>query len=117
MNWAVLIGLLGSFGIGSVITSIITNYLTRRSAANDRWFQEKRDAYIGLLNALHDAAVHPSDASSKAYALWQTKCTIFGSDAASKYAQRIVDTNDGPKEERERAFEYLIKAIRADLTP
>lgn len=106
--------MLGSFGIGSVITSITTNYLARRSATNDRWYQEKREAYIGLLTALHDAAVKPSDEASKAYALWQAKCTIFGSDAVTEYAQRIIDTNDYP-EGRAKAFDALIKAMREDL--
>jgi hypothetical protein len=114
MNWTELIG---GLGIGSFITSITTNYLAHRSATNDRWFQEKRDSYIGLLNALHDAAVHPSEEKSQAYALWQTKCNIFGSSEVSKYAQNMVDTNDGPPGERNKAFEALINAMRSDLKP
>ena len=112
MNWAELVG---GLGIGSLITSIVTNYMARRSAASDRWYQEKREAYIGLLNALHNAAVNPSNESSKAYALWQTGCDLFGSRAVSKYAQQIVDTNDGPRKERDDAFAALVNAMRADL--
>jgi hypothetical protein len=112
MNWAELIG---GLGIGSLITSVATHFMTQRAASNDRLFQEKREAYLGLLKALHDASVHPSDAHSKAYALWQTRCELFGSATVSRYAQRIVDTNDGPPGERQEAFEGLEKAMRADL--
>ena len=112
MNWAELVG---GLGIGALITSIATHFMTRRAAANDRWYQEKRETYLGLLTALHEAAVRPSDERSKTYALWQTRCDLFGSAIVSRYAQRMVDTNDGPPEEREEAFGELIKAMRADL--
>lgn len=112
MEWA--IGLIGGLGLGSLITSVATHFMSRRATASDRWYQEKREAYLGLLNALHDAAVHPSDASSKAYALWQTRCELFGSPMVSKHAQQIVDTNDR-RPEREKAFRDLIEAMRADL--
>ena len=112
MNWAELIG---GLGIGSLITSIATYLLSRRATANDRWYQEKREAYLGLLSALHDAAVQPSDSKSKAYALWQSRCDLFGSPAVSIYAQRIADTNDGPREARIEAFNGLIQAMKADL--
>jgi hypothetical protein len=57
MNWAELVG---GLGVGSLITSLATQFMTRRAATNDRLFQEKREAYLGLLKALHDAAVEPS---------------------------------------------------------
>ena len=82
---------------------------------SDRWYSEKREAYIGLLNALHDAAVRPSEAHAKAYALWQTRCDLFGSLEVSKYAQAVVDTNEGPLAERERALRALVRAMKADL--
>lgn len=112
MSWAELIG---GLGIGSLITSVVTHFMTRQAAANDRWFQEKREAYLGLLSSLHEAAVSPSDANSKAYALWQTRCDLFGSPAVSRYAQRMVETNDGPPEARSEAFDGLIQAMKTDL--
>ena len=112
MNWAELVG---GLGIGSLITSVTTYFMTRRPTAKDRWYQEKREAYLGLLSALHDAAVSPSDAKSKSYALWQSRCDLFGSPAVSLYAQRIADTNDGPREARNEAFNGLIQAMKADL--
>lgn len=112
MEWAALIG---GLGIGSLLTSVATHFMTRRATTNDRWYQEKREAYLGLLNALHDAAVRPSDEHSKAYALWQTRCDLFGSAAVSTGAQLIVDTNEGPADKRQAAFRGLIEAMKADL--
>jgi hypothetical protein len=65
--------------------------------------------------ALHDAAVHPSDESSKAFALWQARCELFGSQDVARYAQAIVDANDDPREQRNDAFESLLQAMKADL--
>ncbi len=106
MNWAELIG---GLGIGSLLTSIVTNFMSRRAVTSDRWYQEKRDAYIGLLGAIHDAAVSPSDEKSKAYALWQMRCDIFGSRDVSKYAQKFAETNDGPRSAREEVFLFAHK--------
>jgi hypothetical protein len=113
VNW--IVALIGGLGIGSLITSVVSHLMTRRAAISDRWYQEKRQAYLGLLNALHDAAVEPSDQHSKAYALWQTQCSLFGSPSVMQYAQMIVDTNDAPYEERNKAFKGLLEAMRLDL--
>ena len=112
MNWAELIG---GLGIGSLVTQAVGHYMGRRASTNDRLYQEKREAYLGLLNALHDAAVRPSAERAKAYALWQTLCSLFGSPEVSKYVQMMVDTNDGPADKRQAAFLGLIEAMRADL--
>lgn len=113
MEWG--LALIGGLGIGSLITSAANHVMARRAATSDRWYQEKREAYLGLLTAIHDAAAHPSDERSKAYALWQTRCDLFGSADVSKYAQLFVDTNDGPRAEREKAFRGLVEAMRANL--
>lgn len=112
LDW--IVALIGGLGIGSIATSVIGNLMARRAAKSDRWYQERREAYLGLLTALHDAAVAPSDAHSKAYALWQTRCSLFGSLDVMKYAQMIVDTNDNYNA-RNEAFKSLLDAIREDL--
>jgi len=58
-----------------------------------------------------DAAVNPSDENSKTFALWQTRCELFGSSDVAKYAQVIVDDNDGPHQLRNEAFKNLLKAM------
>jgi hypothetical protein len=71
MEW--LLPLLGGLGAGTLITKITDHVLTRKSAGHDLQYKEKREAYLGLLDALHKAAVSPSSEASKNFALWQTR--------------------------------------------
>ncbi|MBB4569046.1 hypothetical protein [Rhizobium leucaenae] len=113
MDW--VLPLIGGLGIGSLLKSVIDNFNSRRAVMKDRLYQEKREAYLGLLGALHKAAVQPSDENSKDFALWQTRCQLFGSPDAARFAQAIVETNDRPRSERESAFSGLIESMRDDL--
>lgn len=113
MEW--IVPLLGGFGIGSLLKSVIDHFISRRVTMKDRLYQEKREAYLGLLCALHEAAVQPSDENSKDFALWQTRCQLFGSSEVSRFAQALVDTNESSPA-RKTAFEGLIDSMRNDLT-
>ena len=113
MEW--ILPLLGGLGLGSLLKSVIDHFISRRAITKDRLYQEKREAYLGLLSALHKAAVQPSDANSKEYALWQTRCQLFGSKDVSTFAQGIVDTNESMGSDRLEAFNGLVEAMRNDL--
>lgn len=113
MEW--VLPLLAGLGIGSLLKSIADHSMSRRASTHNRWYQEKREAYLDLLSSLHSAALRPSDESSKAFALWQIRCELFGSKDVVKYAQAMVDTNDGPREQRNEAFGNLIAAMKNDL--
>lgn len=115
MEW--ILPLLAGLGIGSLLKSMADHFMARRASTSDRWYQEKRESYLGLLQALHDAAIHPSDKNSMAFALWQTRCELFGSKDVAMYAQAMVDTNDGPGEQRNEDFKNLIQAMKADFGP
>ncbi|MGK4472985.1 hypothetical protein [Aeromonas molluscorum] len=115
MDYTLISGIVGGLGIGTLINTVYSDWRTRSAKRTDRQYEEKRNAYLGLLDALHNAAVEPSDAASKAFALWQTRCNLFGSKEVSLYAQKIVDTNDGPRAERNSAFNGLLDAMKADL--
>lgn len=102
--------LIGGLGLGSLLTALLNHLVSRRAVVTDRRYQEKQEAYLGLLNALHQAAVKPSDENSKAYALWQVRCELFGSAAVAKYAQRMTETNDAPRDERNAVYASLIQS-------
>lgn len=74
-----------------------------------------REAYIGLLDALHQAAVEPSDKNSKNFALWQTRVQLFGSGEVAAAVQEIIDTNEGPREKRNEAYQKMLDSMRSDL--
>jgi hypothetical protein len=113
MEW--VLPLLAGLGIGSLLKSIVDHFMARQANISDRWYQEKREAYLGLLKSLHDAALHPCNENSKAFALWQTRCELFGSKDVTRSAQAIVDTNNGPRDQRNEAFKNLLQAMKADL--
>lgn len=115
MDYTLISGIVGGLGFGTLINTAYSDWRTRAAKRTDRLYEEKRNAYLGLLDALHKAAVEPSDAASKAFALWQTRCNLFGSEEVSLYAQRIIDTNNGPRSERNEAFNGLLKAMKTDL--
>lgn len=114
MEW--ILPLIGGLGIGSLLTSIVSYYLNKRVSFEARNYQEKREAYLGLLGALHKAAVSPSDLNSKDFALWQTRVNLFGSLQVSNAVEGIIATNDGPRSEREKFFKILIDEMRLDLS-
>lgn len=114
MDFNVLLGIFGGLGIGTLVNSAYTLHRGRQSQMQDRLYSEKREAYLGLLQSLHDAAISPSDANSKNFALWQTRCSLFGSQEVSTYIQAIIDTNDGPREDREHAFQKLLDEMKKE---
>jgi hypothetical protein len=113
MEW--VLPLVGGLGLGSLLKSVIDHFNAGRAVTKDRLYQEKREAYLGLLGALHKAAVQPSKENSKEFALWQTRCQLFGSLEVAQYVQAIIDSNEGPRAARETAFKGMIEAMRTDL--
>ena len=99
---------------GGLVVAITQAYLAKRNEENKRFFEEKKESYIGLLQSLHQAAVKPSEVNSKEYALWQTRVTLVGSPAVVKHAQGMVDTIPGTAE-RDKCFDGLLLEMRSDL--
>ena len=109
-----VIPLLASFGLGSVVTSLVQAWLAGRSNAEDRRYSEKQAAYIGLLEAYHRAAVEGTPEAAKNFAYWQLRCELVGTHEIRKAIQDIIDTNDDPVG-RNDAHERMKRAMRADL--
>lgn len=110
-NWITLIG---GIGIGSIISSVFTKYFEAKEKFKDRVFDKKETAYLGLLEAYHDAAAKPSDKSAKNYAYWQARVDLVGSQEVTFYAQKLVDTAPNSPE-RAEAQDKILNAMRKDL--
>lgn len=100
--------------IGSLLTTVIQSWLAHKSYIHNRNFQEKKEAYIGLLNAYHNAAVKKSDEAAKEFALWQMRCDLISPPEVRNAVQAIVDTNDDVSR-RKMAHEKLKQTLRKDL--
>ena len=112
MEWVA--PLLAGLGLGTLLTTIANHLMTRRASLSDRLYQEKREAYLGLLNAIYTAASEPSDTNAKSYAHWHARCKVFGADDVERYAGLFADMSAAWDVRGER-FEKLVAAMRADL--
>ncbi len=106
--------LVAGIGIGLLLASMAWYLMTSQRLANGL-YQEKREAYLGLLDALRNAKSESSDADVKAWAHWQTRCILFGSPEVTRYAQEVADSFDKPAAEYNTGVANLIRAMRADL--
>jgi len=109
-----LLPLLTAFGLGSIITVLIQAALAQLAQKSGRSFEERKAAYIGLLEAYQRAAVEGTDAAGKEFAYWQMRCDLVAPDDVRAAISRIVETNDD-WDGRGVAHENLKLALRTDL--
>ena len=109
-----ILPLLTAVGIGSLITALVQWWLNQRAKDDERRFNEKQKAYVGLLEAYHRAAVEGTDEAAKAFAYWQMRCELVAPAPVREAISRIVATNDD-KAGRSIAHEALKMAMRTDL--
>ncbi|MDF9303550.1 hypothetical protein P5P81_13945 [Tritonibacter mobilis] len=96
------------------MTAFVQSWLSARSKVKERSFKERKEAYIGLLEAYHRAAVEGTDEASKNFAYWQMRCEIVGPQSVRKAIDEIVASN-ADRKGRSRAHEKLKISIRRDL--
>ncbi len=114
MNW--LLPLLGGLGIGSLLKGVVDHFLEKRSRTDDRLYQEKRETYLGLVDALHQADVRPSMENAKAFGNWANRCKLFGSQEVIVAVQALIETSDDVKSDaRTKAYEAFFSAMREDI--
>lgn len=107
--------LIGGLGIGSLLTAFATHLMSRRAAIRDRRYAEKREAYSGLLNALHNAAGNPTEESVREYKTWRARCELF---ASKKVADRLdgYDTASSfSAEDAYNTYPLVVEDMRDDL--
>ncbi|WP_417486418.1 hypothetical protein [Maricaulis sp.] len=109
-----VIALLTAFGLGSIVTTLVQTYLTRKSALDDPNYEERKQAYVGLLEAYHRAAVENSKEAGKEFAYWQMRCELVSPQPVRNAIQAIIETNER-RAERQVAHEALKNVLRADL--
>jgi hypothetical protein len=103
--------------IGSLLTSVVQSFLAHKSYLAQRNFQEKKDAYMGLLTAYHKALVDRADPDNrKEFAHWQMRCDLVAPRKVRDAIQEIVDANTANDTQRRiDAHENLKKLLRDDL--
>ncbi len=114
MSITFVIPLLTAFGLGSLLTAFLQHWFSVRSKKEARDFSERREAYIGLLEAYHRAAIEGTGEAAKTFAYWQMRCELVAPTDVRKAIADIIATNDDlPK--RYIAHDKLKDAMRRDL--
>lgn len=70
------LGLLAGFGIGSVITVLFQWVLARWDSGRSLRYQERKDAYLGLWEALHRSDVEGTEAAAFNVGHWAVRCEL-----------------------------------------
>ncbi len=113
-----IISLVSAAGLGAIIATIIQSFLTDRMAVKKRKFQEKKEAYIGFLNAIHKAEIEPSEETSRYCGHWVNICDLVGSKEVQKLLIAHRETNpinDDVHPDRPEVMQKLKSAMRKDL--
>lgn len=64
-----------------------------RAAARARNFQEKKEAYIGFLEALHRSDVEQTREASMRAGHWKNRCDLVASPSVRAVIEKIFETN------------------------
>ncbi|MEO9900957.1 MAG: hypothetical protein ABJP02_06310 [Parasphingorhabdus sp.] len=114
MDFTIFISLLTAFGFGSIVTALVQSWISKKFKIDQRSFDERKAAYIGLLEAYHKAAIEGSDAAAKEFAYWQMRCELVSPPTVRRAIQEMIETNDDANA-RHIAQENLEQELRKDL--
>ncbi|MEM6602700.1 MAG: hypothetical protein AAF621_01495 [Pseudomonadota bacterium] len=113
------IEILSAAGIGGIIGSIVTTFfqalMASRQKMNERAFQEKKEAYVGFLDAYRILEVDDeSQANLKNFGYWDMRCAVVASPdvkQAITYLKQSAPNSDA----RDAANQRLLSSIQKDL--
>ena len=110
----ILISLLTAFGLGSIVTAFIQSWLSKKAKTDERRFREKQIAYMGLLEAYHQAALAKMDDAAKQFAHWQMRCALVAPKEVRDCIQQLLETERNTMA-RTNAQTAMEAAMRKDL--
>lgn len=105
--------------VGSAITIMLQAWLSRRAARDDRQYRERKEAYVGLLNAIHRSEVEGTPEAAMHVGHWMNVCDLVASGEVLNETRLLLETNpqsDGSAHpERPIVLSRLKQAMRKDL--
>jgi invasion protein IalB len=107
-----IIDFLSAFGLGAIVTALIQAWLSQRADIAKRNFQEKKEVYIGILDAFRAVLVHHSNETAKNVGYWKMRCNLVGSKEVCAILEEIIEADKTTQPEKLR---NLQAAMRNDL--
>jgi len=116
MDTALVISFLTAFGLGSIVTAFVQSYIATKQQIDQRRFEERKSAYIGLLEAFRDAHLGSTseriDEAGKVFGYWQMRCDLVASEPVRKSIQAVLDAD---REDQPNAVEKMKSAMRSEI--
>jgi len=113
-----IISLISAAGLGAIFATIIQSWLTEKREKRQRVYQEKKDAYLGFLNAMYVAEIEPTEENSRRGGYWMNVSKIVGSKKVNALLEQHLSTNpvNGKVHpDRPMVLKELYAAMRKDL--
>lgn len=106
--------LLGGLGIGSILTMLVKSYIESKKILSQRYFEERRAAYINYLDIITKSQMMYS-----VEAMWlRTAATERIKLCGSKEVVRLLNiVSNTPPNSPDNTIEKLIQEMRNDLFP
>ena len=107
-----------AFGLGAIITALIQAWLTQRADISKRNFQEKKECYIGFLDAMHKSELQRTEEAALDVGHWQNRIELVGSKGVITACIRIKETNpiqNNVHPDRPQVMRDLKDEMRKDL--
>jgi hypothetical protein len=109
------IALLTAFGVGSIMTAIIQFWLSARATGKQRMYDERKAAYIGLLQSWKEyESAEPSKRGEYEIGHWLLRSQLVASEPTLLNLINWEQTIPG-SQERIAATKTLKTAMRKDL--
>lgn len=107
-----------AFGLGAIVTALVQAWLSNRAYRLKRNFDERKECYIGSLDALHRSEVTRTPEAALLVGHWQNRIELVGSPEVITACERIRQTNPNcgaVHPDRPKAMRNLKSAMREDL--
>jgi hypothetical protein len=109
---------LSAFGLGAIVAAFVQAWLSNRAYNSKRNFDDKKECYVGFLDALYQSEVERTEKSALNVGHWQNRIELGGFRFVIGGCARIKETNPisgGVHPERPQASHNLKEAMRRDL--
>ncbi|MCX8954351.1 hypothetical protein OU790_12990 [Ruegeria sp. NA] len=108
------ITILGALGLGSLATVITQWLLTRADSRKKLRFQERKDAYVGLWQAMHRSEIERTEEAALHVGHWVARCELVAPHPVRRAVKTLVDSKPGSPE-RKASVENVLHVMRKDL--
>lgn len=113
-----IIEFLTAFGLGALVTTLVQAWLSHKAYISKRNFEEKKECYVGYLDALRKSEFEQNQESAINVGHWANRIELVGSKEVMFLCIRFKETNsvdDEVHQDRPKVLLDLKSAMRKDL--